>query len=122
MKKYGLVFVMGFVFAIGGFNISIKNVFAEIDVDGTYQMVCVLCHGEDGTGSAQGKKFKAPDFTSKEWQDSITDETMIQNMIKGSDNPNYGEGVLPLLEMVGIENPTEAVSAFVPKIRAFGSK
>lgn len=120
MKRFKLLFVACFVFAAVGLFMNGKSVFAEVDVDGTYQMVCVLCHGEDGTGSDQGKKFKVPDFTNKEWQASVKDEDMIKGMLEGSDNPNYGEGVVPLLEMVGIENPQDEVAAFVPKIRSFG--
>ncbi len=119
MKKLGLMVVVCFAAILSTCCFNTKALFAEIDVEGTYQMVCVLCHGADGTGSEQGKKFKVPDFTDKEWQASITDEKMIKRMIDGSDNPNYGEGVIPLLEMVGIEDPEKAVGEFVPKIRAF---
>lgn len=122
MNRFGLWFVACPVFIIGAFCVKIGNVSAEVDVEGTYQMVCTLCHGEDGKGSDQGKKFKVPDFTSKAWQDSVSDEKMIKGMLEGSDNPNYSEGVLPLLEMVGIEEPENAVPEFVPLIRAFSGK
>lgn len=118
MKK--ISFVLPFLASLFlGHNFDLKKSYAEIDVDSTFQMVCTLCHGEDGKGSKQGKKFKVPDFTDKEWQASVTDEHMIKRMIEGSDNPNYSEGVLPLLEMIGVENPKDEVAAFVPKIRAF---
>ena len=121
MKKVGLMLsCLAILFA--GYISNSKKLYAEIDVDSTYQMVCTLCHGVDGKGSEQGKKFKVPDFTNKKWQASITDEQMIKRMIEGSDNPNYGEGVLPLLEMIGIENPKNEVAAFVPKIRTFAEK
>lgn len=119
MRKLCLC-VACFVVLSGGHFVGVKSVFAEIDVDMAYQTVCVLCHGADGKGTAQGKKFKVPDFTDAEWQASIKDEDMIRRMIEGSDNPNYGKGVLPLLSMIGVENPEGEVASFIPKIRAFG--
>ena len=97
-----------------------KHSFAAIDVASAYQMVCALCHGASGGGSAQGKKFKVPDFTDKKWQESITDEQMIKNMIDGApDNPGYSQGVVPLLDMLGVENPKDEIASFVPMIRGF---
>ena len=118
MKKL-YVFIGCFVIALSVYSVSLKKAFAEIDVEMTYQTVCVLCHGADGKGSDQGKKFKVPDFTDKEWQAGVKDEDMIKRMIEGSDNPNYSEGVVPLLEMLGVENPKDEVAAFIPKIRSF---
>ena len=119
MRNISLFMVCLTVVFAGCFMV-VKSAFAEIDVETTFQTVCVLCHGDDGKGSDQGKKFGVPDFTDKEWQAETTDEYMIKRMIEGSDNPNYGEGVLPLLEMIGVENPEDEVPSLVPMIRSFG--
>lgn len=116
MKRFGWAMVCLVVLYV---SCSIKEVFAEIDVEAAYKTVCVLCHGEDGKGSSQGKKFKVPDFTDKEWQAGVSDEEMIKRMIEGSDNPNYDKGVIPLLEMIGIEDPKSIVPAFIPIVRGF---
>ena len=105
--------------SIISFCFNAKDSFAEIDVDGTYKMVCELCHGPDGKGTLQGQKFKVPDFSDKEWQSKVSDEDMIKTMTDGSDNPKYSEGVIPLLEMIGIENPKDVIPEFIPKVRSF---
>ena len=99
---------------------NLKYSYAAIDVASAYQMVCALCHGVNGAGSTQGKKFKVPDFTDKKWQESVTDEQMIKKMIDGApDNPGYSQGVVPLLVMLGVENPRDEVASFIPMIRGF---
>ena len=43
---------------------------------------CVFCHGEEGYGEATG----TPDWTDPEWQDSKTDEQLINSITNGVDD------------------------------------
>jgi len=49
---------------------------------------CVFCHGEDGAGVASG----TPDWTDPEWQQSRTDEQLIETITNGKDTrmPKFG--------------------------------
>lgn len=38
----------------------------------TYKQYCVTCHGADGSGTAMGRRFHAPDLRTKEVQDKPT--------------------------------------------------
>ncbi len=119
MKK--LVFRLGCLAILSfAFLGNMKDSHATIDVASAYQMVCALCHGANGDGSTQGKKFNVPDLTDKKWQESVTDEQMIKKMIDGApDNPGYSQGIVPLLDMLGVDNPKDEVASFVPMIRGF---
>jgi mono/diheme cytochrome c family protein len=46
---------------------------------------CIKCHGEDGKGDTEeGKKLKAPDFTSPDFQKETNDEEMTDIISNGS--------------------------------------
>ncbi len=59
---------------------------------------CVFCHGEEGDGAAPG----TPDWTDPEWQDSRTDEQLLEAIAngKGDKMPKFG-GTLSAEEMRG---------------------
>lgn len=49
---------------------------------------CVFCHGEEGDGAAPG----TPDWTDPEWQDSRSDEQLLESIAngKGEKMPKFG--------------------------------
>ncbi len=50
------------------------------DVQALFKKKCAMCHKADGKGYAA---MHTPDFTSKEWQSSRTDEQLIETTSKG---------------------------------------
>lgn len=115
MKKTLLVgvFTASVVF---GFMTESK---AEVNPDQIYAMLCALCHGADGKPTKQGAQFGSPDFTDPNWQQSKTDEQLLEAMTKGTDNPNYKPVTDMIQEMLGI---SVDVNVFIPKVRSFVPK
>ncbi|GAX61861.1 cbb3-type cytochrome c oxidase subunit [Candidatus Scalindua japonica] len=83
MKKkvlYGVVVLL--FFSVIQFNAS--DTFAgKIDYKKIYNNDCKKCHERDGRGTKRGKKLGVPDFTDGEWQDSVTDNQMIDSITNG---------------------------------------
>lgn len=52
----------------------------KADIQALYKKKCAMCHKADGKGYAA---MKTPDFTSKEWQASRTDEQLLESTSKG---------------------------------------
>jgi mono/diheme cytochrome c family protein len=94
MKKivlYGLVFIL--FLSVVQFNLS--NAFAgKIDYKKIFKNECLKCHGRDGKGSKRGKKLGTPDFTNAEWQESVTDEQLINSITNGKKKMPKQEGKL----------------------------
>ena len=56
----------------------------------TYKANCVICHGEDGSGTPLGIRLKAKDLRSKEVQDK-TPAALTQVITAGKNNmPAFG--------------------------------
>ncbi len=106
-----VVFII-FVQALIGY-FMVANTFADIiDAQGLYKSHCVLCHGEDGTGKTDlGTGLGARDFTEKEFQDSITDEQILEQIENGTE-----EKMFPFKDKLSAEE----MKALIPIIRAFG--
>jgi len=70
---------------------------------------CVFCHGEDGAGVASG----TPDWTDPEWQESRTDEQLIETITNGKDTrmPKFGTTLT-----------ADEIKAAVKFVRGFKSK
>ena len=86
----------------------------EIDANDLFKRHCVVCHGEDGTGKTDlGEGLGARDFTQKEFQDSITDERIIEQITNGSEGTMF-----PFKDKLTLEE----MKALIPIIRAFGEK
>ena len=84
----------------------------EIDTQELYKKHCVLCHGEDGKGKTDlGEGLGARDFTEKKFQDSITDEKILEQIENGTK-----EKMFPFKDKL----TAEEMKALVPVIRAFG--
>ncbi len=91
-----------------------KIVAGEIDAQELYKKHCVICHGEDGKGKTElGEGLEARDFTEKSFQDSITDEGILDQIENGTP-----ERMFPFKDKL----TTEEMEALVPVIRAFGKK
>ena len=58
-----------------------------------YKNKCSPCHGEDGKGQTPaGKMLKARNHTDPQWQQSVTDEQLIESITKGKGNmPKWGD-------------------------------
>jgi mono/diheme cytochrome c family protein len=95
-----------------GFLVLPKIIAGDIDAQGLYKKHCALCHGEDGKGKTDmGKGLGARDFTDKKFQDSITDEQIVEQIKNGTQ-----EKMFPFKDKL----TSEEMKAFVPVIRAFG--
>jgi cytochrome c6 len=59
-------------------------------VTSTYKTNCVICHAEDGSGTALGKRLHAKDLRTKEVQDKPSEE-LAQTIRAGKNNmPAFG--------------------------------
>jgi cytochrome c6 len=56
----------------------------------TFKANCMMCHGEDGAGSALGKRLQTPDLRSKQIQD-MPSEALEKIVHDGKNNmPAFG--------------------------------
>lgn len=84
----------------------------EIDAQVLFKKHCKICHGEDGKGKTDlGEGLGARDFTDIEFQDSITDEEIVEQITNGTP-----EKMFPFKDKLTAEER----KALVPVIRAFG--
>ncbi len=105
-----IIFLQAFI----GYFMMQKTIADEIDGQGLYKKHCVLCHGEDGKGKTDlGEGLGARDFTVKEFQDSITDEKILEQIANGTE-----EKMFPFKDKL----TAEEMKALVPVIRAFGGR
>ncbi len=96
-----------------GYFVSPKTIAAEIDAQGLFKKHCVICHGEDGKGKTDFEELGPRDFTDAKWQDSITDEKILEQMANGTPERMFPfRGKLTQGEM----------EALVPVVRAFGGR
>ncbi len=58
-----------------------------------FKQYCAKCHGEDGKAQTpRGQKMKARDFTDAEWQQSESDDELIESVTEGKDDmPPFGK-------------------------------
>ncbi len=97
-----------------GYLVLPKISAVEIDAQALYKAHCVICHGEDGTGKTDlGEGLGARDFNDKKFQESITDEQIVEQIANGTE-----EKMFPFKDKLS----SEEMQALVPIIRAFGGK
>ena len=105
-----IIFVQAFI----GYFMVPKTFADGIDAQGLFKKHCVICHGEDGKGKTDlGEGLGARDFTDKKFQDSITDEKIIEQITNGTP-----EKMFPFKDKL----TAEEMKALVPVIRAFGGR
>lgn len=101
-KFYALVFVLIFGASLlfnatraEEDNASFENhvLLTEDETKTLYDKHCAKCHGKDGRAkSFRGKLVHAQDFTDKAWQESTTDDQMIEVIKNGSGKmPDFGK-------------------------------
>lgn len=79
----------GLVFLTAG-SFAYSQTAAPADAATTFKSKCAACHGQDGSGSALGKRLHAPDLRSKDVQSQTTD-ALVQVVTKGKENmPAFG--------------------------------
>lgn len=85
-----------------------------------FDTVCAACHGKGGKGdgpAAANLNPKPRDYTSAEWQQSVTDEEIATIIVKGG----QGVGKSPLMPpQPQLANKPEVVNELVKLIRSFG--
>ncbi len=90
------------------------------EADAMFATRCAVCHGASGKGdgaAAAGLNPKPRDYADKEWQASVTDETIAKAIIEGG----AAIGKSPLMTPnADLRDKPEVVKALVAKIRTFG--
>lgn len=103
-----IIFLQAFI----GYFVTSKTFADGINAQRLYKKHCVLCHGEDGKGKTDlGTGLGARDFTDKKFQDSITDEQIVEQIKNGTEDKMF-----PFNDKL----TAEEIKALVPVIRAFG--
>ncbi len=102
----------GFVF-LSVVQLNLLDTFAgNADYKKIYSNDCQKCHEKDGKGTKRGKKLGVPNFADIEWQDSVTDEQLINSITNGKKKmPKQGHKLSP-----------EEIKAVVKYIRFFTPK
>ena len=83
----------------------------ESDAAAMFKQKCSMCHGADGKGYAA---IKTPDFTDPKWQESITDEKIVETIKSG----RKGTPMPPFADKL----KEEEIQALVKYIRALNSE
>jgi cytochrome c553 len=85
------------------------------DAKENWEKNCVSCHGKDGKGETKaGKKAGVKDLTDANYQNSLTDEKMAQQ-IKGG----MKEGGKEKMKPFGDKLSDEEIKALIGYVRAF---
>lgn len=95
---------------------------AQAEADSVWQTRCSTCHGPGGKGdgaAAAALNPKPRDFTSAEWQKSVTDERIEKVIVEGGQSVG--------LNMLMVANPDlaskpDVVKALRAHVRSFGAK
>jgi mono/diheme cytochrome c family protein len=77
----------------------------------TFKTTCVMCHGQDGTGTPTGKALKAPDLHSQAVQ-KMTDAQIMEQISNGKNN-------MPPFKNTLTKDQIQALAKY---IRTFGRK
>ena len=86
----------------------------EIDAQDLYNKHCVICHDEDGTGKTDlGAGLGARDFNDKKFQETITNEQIVEQIANGTEDKMF-----PFKDKL----TSEEIQALVPVIREFVEK
>ena len=87
-----------------------------------YATRCTVCHGEKGKGDGAGSAALEPkprDFTSEEWQASVTDEHLAKIIVYGG----AGVGMAPIMPAnPDLDGKPEVVVELVKYVRGLGGQ
>ncbi len=93
-----------------------------VEAQEIFQARCVTCHGATGKGDGPGSAALDPkprNYTSAEWQKSVTDEHLAKIIVEGGATV----GLSPLMPPnPDLADKPEVVSALVAVIRSFGNQ
>jgi mono/diheme cytochrome c family protein len=78
-----------------------------------YGAKCAMCHGQDGKGKAMWKSKGMVDFTSPDYQKSVTDAQITDAI---------ADGKKPAMPSFKGKISDEDIKALVAQIRSFGKK
>jgi len=123
--RFGLaVAVLAAVFSLIASLASAEEIpaAAKTEADGVWQMRCTTCHGAGGKGdgaAAAALNPKPRDFSSAEWQKSVTDEHIEKVIVEGGQSVG--------LNMLMTANPDlaskpDVVKALRAHVRSLGAK
>jgi mono/diheme cytochrome c family protein len=103
-SKPGMARWIGLAIAISA-QVACAQIEPGTPVEEVFKTTCSMCHGEDGAGSALGKKFHSPDLRSKLIRSKPHDE-LVGTITKGKNKmPAFG----PTLSHEQIEGLIEYV-------------
>ncbi len=110
---YSVLFLCSITLAV--LVLSVSGLDAEtkkVDARKIYDNNCAKCHGSLGKPTKRGQSLGAPNFSSRFWQVSITDERII-------DAITYGKNKMPgWRKVLG----PEEIKAAARWVRVFGKK
>ena len=86
------------------------------DVKENWDKNCASCHGKDGKGETKaGKKADVKDLTDAKYQESFTDEQMLQQITEGMKDKSGKERMKPFRDKLSAEE----IKALVKFVRDF---
>jgi mono/diheme cytochrome c family protein len=91
-----------------------------INADTVFSTRCATCHGQDGKGTgpaAAALNPKPRDYSSQEWQNSVTDEQIKKTIVEGG--PAVGKSPL-MAPNPDLANQPVVLDGLVKIIRGFG--
>jgi mono/diheme cytochrome c family protein len=99
---------------------SDAQVLAEREARRVFSVRCSICHGEAGRGDGPGSRALNPlprDYTSKAWQESVTDEQIRRAIVEGG----AAVGRSPSMPASpDLARKPEVLAALVAVVRSFG--
>jgi cytochrome c553 len=95
---------------------------AQKEADDIFKTRCTPCHGAAGKGdgvAAASLNPKPRDYTSREWQASVTDADIERVIVQGGAAVGKSPLMVPNLDLA---TKPEVVAALRAKIRAFATQ
>jgi mono/diheme cytochrome c family protein len=101
---------------IGVLSLALVTSALAAETKEVWEKNCASCHGKDGKGETKaGKKAEVKDLTDAKYQESFTDEKMLQQIKEGLKDKNGKEKMKPF----GDKLSAEEINGLISYIRAF---
>ena len=101
---------------IGLLSLALGTSALAAEIKEVWEKNCASCHGKDGKGETKaGKKAEAKDLTDAKYQESFTDEKMLQQIKDGMKDKNGKEKMKPF----GDKLSPEEIKGLIAYVRAF---